>query len=229
MKVEGVLIDLGDTLAYIDKEGNRRYREAILSTVSKLGYRGDFKEFSLTFDSLIRNSMKGEIKSLQEFWQLLLKNLKMNTRPAMLIEELENVRSRHSNVVFKLYDGSLQVLELLQKKYKLALVSNCAIGTSDIIEDLGLMEYFDCVSLSYKVGVRKPDEQIYLKALHCLELRPDACIFVADEISDLEGARDLGLKTLLVRQGSFTTYEARNPDFQPDFECNRITEISSFL
>lgn len=229
MKLEGVLIDFGDTLAYIDKEGNRKYREAVLSIVSKFGYRGDFEELSLAFDDLIRNSMKGEIKSLQEFWQLLLKNLKINARPTLLIEELENVRSRYSGVVFKLYDGTLQVLEILQKKFKLALVSNCAIGTSDMMEDLELMGYFDCVSLSYEVGVRKPDKRIYLEALHCLGLKPDACVFVADEISDLEGAHDLGLKTLLVRQGSFTTYEARNLDFKPDFECNSISEIRNLL
>lgn len=229
MNLEGVLIDFGDTLAHIDKEGNKKYREAILSAVSKSGYQGDFKELSLAFDDLIRNSMKGEIESLKEFWQLLLKNLKIDTRQTPLIEELENVRSRYLGVVFRLYYGSLQVLEVLQKKFKLALVSNCAIGTSDIIEELGLAGYFDCISLSYEVGVRKPDKRIYLDTLHCLGLRPEACIFVADEISDLEGARDLGLKTLLVRQGSFTTFDAQNPDFEPDFECNRISEISDLL
>lgn len=229
MKFEGVLIDFGDTLAYIDEEGDREYREAILSIVGKYGYRGNMERLSHVFDDLIRNSTKGEFKSLSVFWQQFLQNLKISERSAMLVDELENVRSHFSNVLFKLFDGAMQVLDALQKKYRLALVSNCAIGTSDVIEDLGLIEYFDCFSLSYEVGVRKPDEQIYLEALRCLGLKPDVCVFVADEISDLEGACDLGLKTLLVRQGSYTVYEARNPDFKPDFECNSISEIRGFL
>ena len=229
MKLEGVLIDFGDTLAHINEEGNRKYREAIFSVVNKSGYRGDFEELSLAFDDLIWNSMKGEIESLTEFWLQLLTNLRIEAKPIPLIEELEDVRSRYLGVVFKLYDGSLQVLAVLQKKFKLALVSNCAIGTSDIIENLGLTSYFDCISLSYKVGVRKPDKRIYLEALRCLRLKPEACIFVADEISDLEGACDLGLKTLLVRQGSFTIFDAKNPDFIPDFECDRILDISNLL
>jgi HAD superfamily hydrolase (TIGR01549 family) len=229
LKLEGVLIDFGDTLAYIDEEENQKYREAILSTMREHGYEGDFKRLSHVFDDLIRNSMKGEFKNLLEFWQQLLHNLRISERSAMLVEDLENIRSRYSTKLFKLYDKALHVLEVLQSKYKLALVSNCAIGTSDVIEDLKLLEYFDCISLSYEVGVRKPDSQIYLDALDCLGLEPYVCVFVADEISDLEGACDLGLKTLLVRQGSYTAYEARNPDFKPDFECDRISEICSFL
>jgi ribonucleotide monophosphatase NagD (HAD superfamily) len=52
---------------------------------------------------------------------------------------------------------------------------------------------------------------------------------VADEISDLEGAKKLGMKTLLVRQGSNTLCEAEDPDFKPDFECEHISEITKFF
>ena len=60
-------------------------------------------------------------------------------------------------------------------------------------------------------------------------MKADECMFVADEISDLEGAKKLGMRTLLVRQGSNTLCEAEDPGFKPDFECERISEITKFL
>ena len=229
MNLKGFLIDFGDTLAYIDKDGSRKYTEALLFILQKHGYRGDSDDLALGFDDAIVNSMKGELKNLQEFWNLLLENLGIYNKSEVLIEELEKVRNRYSTTVFRLYNGALQVLAVLQKKYELALVSNCAIGTSDVVRDLGLIGYFDCITLSYEVGVRKPDRRIYVDALKCLKLEPHDCIFVADEISDLEGAREVGMKTILVRQGLNTFNEAKDRNFQPDFQCNSISGITRFL
>jgi putative hydrolase of the HAD superfamily len=94
---------------------------------------------------------------------------------------------------------------------------------------LGIAKFFQGIILSYEAGVRKPDKRIYVKALQSVKLRPGECVFVSDEVSDLEGAREVGLKTLLVRQGSHTTFEAKDPDFKPDHQCNRISEITRFL
>jgi HAD superfamily hydrolase (TIGR01509 family) len=229
LKPKGVLIDFGDTLSYIDREGSMKYTKALFSILREYGYQGNLGSFASAFDDVIGNSTKGEWKNLREFWNVLLENLGVHSKLKALIEELENARSLYSTVVFKLYSGAHRVLEVLQKKYRLALVSNCAIGTYEVVEDLGLTEYFDCVTLSYKVGVRKPDRRIYVEALKCLGLEPHESIFVADEISDLEGAKDVGMRTLLVRQGEHTTHEARDPNFKPDFQCNHVSEILKFL
>ena len=83
--------------------------------------------------------------------------------------------------------------------------------------------------MSYEVGVKKPDRRIYLKALQRLKLRPEECVFVSDAISDLEGAREVGLKTILINQGEYTTYEAKDPSFKPDFQYKQISEIMEYL
>jgi FMN phosphatase YigB (HAD superfamily) len=103
------------------------------------------------------------------------------------------------------------------------------MGTREEIKNLGLARFFEHMSLSYEVGVRKPDKRIYLDALEALNIKGHECIFIADEISDLEGARALKMKTLLVRQGSSTYNEVKNPNFKPDAECKRISEITRFL
>jgi len=98
-----------------------------------------------------------------------------------------------------------------------------------VIEALGLNRFFESVILSYEVGAKKPETRIYLTALRTLKLKPEECIFVADEISDLEGARKIGLKTILVRQGPHTQHENKDPTFKPDYECSNIRELLKFL
>jgi HAD superfamily hydrolase (TIGR01549 family) len=229
VSIEAVLIDLGDTLAYIDEEEVESYRRALLRVVRKHGYQGSLGAFATEFDRVISNSMKGEVKNLHEFWRVLVKTIGIQADEESVAENLEDIRRIHSPGLFKLFNGSLEVLAYLRKRYRLALVSNCAIGTVENIEYLNLTPFFECIALSYEVGSRKPAKPIYLEALRCLNLKGTDCIFVADEISDLEGARELGMKTFLVRQGKYTTHEAKDLNFKPDYECIHIAEVSNFL
>ena len=208
--------------------GNREFQEALFSSMNECGYQGNFNNLASVWKDVIRHSMKGEFKNMQRFWKQFVERLNVPLSP-IPVKKLESIRTRYSSVVFKLYEGALSVLSVLRDKYQLALVSNCAIGTSDVIKALKLTDYFECIVLSYEVGVRKPHKQMYLEALQCLGLEGSECIFVADEISDLEGAREVGMKTLLVRQGPHTFHEARDRNFQPDFQCNNISEITEFL
>jgi HAD superfamily hydrolase (TIGR01509 family) len=225
--LKGVLVDFGDTLAYIDKKNNRRYTEGLLSILRNYGYQKNLSDLASSLDKAYYVSSRGETSNFWEFWESLLKDSGMPREPA-LIKELEESR-KLNYTIFRLHKGTVSVLSSLREKYKLALVSNCAVGLSNIIEALGLTSFFAAIVLSYEVGVRKPDKRIYLKALQSVKLRPDECVFVSDEISDLEGAREVGLKTFLIRQGSLTTYEAKDPNFKPDFQCNHISEITESL
>jgi len=228
LNLKGILIDFGDTLAYIDKKENQKYEEALLSTLRSYGYLKGLNMLSSSLGRMYWNSTKGEIKDFHEFWKQLLRELGIPSEMT-LIRELEEVRKRHYDSIFKLYEGAVSVLSLLEKKYKLALVSNCAVGLSGVVEHLGLTDHFDCIILSYEVGARKPNARMYFEALKCLKLEPYECVFVADEISDLEGAKEVGLKTLLVLQGSSTTREAKDPNFKPDFRCQSLSGIAKFL
>jgi HAD superfamily hydrolase (TIGR01509 family) len=228
LTLRGVLIDFGGTLAYLDEAENRRYETALVSTLNQHGFKRYLKDLDSVLGDIYISSTRGELKSLQEFWSLVLRKMKISETPE-LVKDMENARRNHIATLWKLYDGVHSTLLFLKKRYKLALVSNCAVGTDEAIDFLGLTGLFDCITLSYKMGARKPDKRMYVNALKCLGLEAHECIFVADEISDLEGAKDVGLKTLLVRQGSDTFKDARDPNFRPDFECDHITGVTAFL
>lgn len=228
MNLKGVLIDFGYTLAYLDEENVRRYRQDLFSILKKYGYNKTLDDLVLVLDRTYRSSTKGEIKDIREFWVVLLENLGTPKKPP-LIQELTELRKHHMPTRFRLYDKVIQVLSDLKKKYKLALVSNCFVGLSDVLNALNLTDFFDEIILSYEIGVRKPDRRIYLEALRRLKLGPEECVFISDAISDLEGAREVGLKTVLLHQGEFTTSEAKDPSFKPDFQCKQISEIIEHL
>jgi HAD superfamily hydrolase (TIGR01509 family) len=226
--LKGVLIDFGGTLAFLDEMKNREYEAALVLVIKKYGYERRLKALSSTLASIYGNSTKGELKTLQEFWSLTLRKLRIPERPELL-DDLQEVRNNHAATMYKLYGGVLETLGVLKEKYKLALVSNCAVGADKLIHSLGLDAFFKCIILSYQVGVRKPDKRMYHEALKCLRLEAQECVFVADEISDLEGAREIGLVTILVRQGSSTFQDAKDVNFKPDFQISQIAEVTEIL
>lgn len=228
MNLKGVLIDFGYTLAYLDEENVRRYREELVSILKKYGYGRTLDDLAPVLDSTYKNSTEGEVRTVYELWEAILENLGIPEN-SNLIKELTELREYFVATRWRLYDKAILVLSTLKKKYKLALVSNCFVGLSDVLRALNLTDFFDEIILSYEVGVRKPDRRIYLETLQRLELRPEECVFVSDTIRDLEGAREVGLKTVLIRQGKCTTYEAKDQSFRPDFQCKQISEIMEYL
>ncbi len=228
MVFKGVLLDFGDTLAYRDEEKFKAYQEAVIATLKKYGYDRSVDTLASAFVDTYLKSSKGELNTSREFWNLMLTKLKIPQIPK-LSDRLQRVRHAHDRDMFKLYEGVPTTLSILQKKYKLALVSNCAAGTDRIIRSLDIDRFFDCITLSYQVGARKPNKRLYLEALRCLDLKANDCVFVADEISDLEGARNVELKTVLVQQGNSTFQEAEDLNFKPDLKVTQISEITKIL
>jgi putative hydrolase of the HAD superfamily len=228
LNVEGVMIDYGDTLAYTDEKANKVHEEKMVSILKKHGYASGWEKLKPIFAELNRTSSRGEITDLHEFYSILLGKLNL-PEETILKDQLIEARKRFYVPSIKLYEGVIPMLARLRKKYRLALVSNCAAGTREIIDSLGLTKFFEAVVLSYEVGVRKPDRRIYLEALRRMGLAPEKCIFVADEISDLEGARSVAMITMLVHQGSNTFCEAENPYFKPDLEFDNISQITEYL
>lgn len=226
MILKGVLIDFGGTLAYIDETMFKEYRAALASTLARNGYERELKELSTVLAGIYRDSSKGELRDPEEFWRQMLRKLSVPEKPEIM-DSLQAVSNNYLTEMWKLYDDATETLTILGKKYRLALVSNCAAGTDEIIRLLGLPKFFSCTILSYEVGARKPDRRMYVEALSCLGLEANECIFVADEISDLEGAREVGLKTVLILQGSTTFEEAKDLNFKPDFQIKQISELTS--
>ncbi len=81
------------------------------------------------------------------------------------------------------------------------------------LEDNGLIGYIDTLCFSDEVGVPKPDNEIFAKALAELGVRPPEAAHVGDlKRTDVAGARDIGMKSVRYKGVHDDVTEAREAD-----------------
>ena len=96
--------------------------------------------------------------------------------------------------VWELYPEVPGVLEKLQPRFQLAVVSNFDGRLRSILEHLGISKYFVHVFVSSELGADKPDPEIYRRALRLMNLKPSEVLHVGDDPErDWDGATDAGL------------------------------------
>jgi len=96
--------------------------------------------------------------------------------------------------VWELYPEVPGVLEKLQPRFQLGVVSNFDGRLRFILEHLGISKYFLDVFVSSELGADKPDPEIYRRALRLMNLKPSEVLHVGDDPKrDWEAATAAGL------------------------------------
>jgi putative hydrolase of the HAD superfamily len=97
---------------------------------------------------------------------------------------------------------AITVLEELNKKYSLALVTNWEHTPRiyTISKDLGLDSIFDEIIISDEVGVAKPDPRILTIALERTGLSPHEVCYVGDGEIDVVCSINAGVKPILIKR-----------------------------
>jgi putative hydrolase of the HAD superfamily len=93
-------------------------------------------------------------------------------------------------------------LEYLNKKYKLAIITN---GSSYIqnkkIDTLDVREYFDKIIISGDIGIRKPEKEIFLLCCTHLNVEPSRAVYIGDNYEiDITGANNAGLNAIWINK-----------------------------
>lgn len=95
--------------------------------------------------------------------------------------------------------GTMDVLRRLAatKMYLLCTLNNESRDMNAYrIQKFGLRRYFDVFLSSCYLGVRKPDEAIYRRALDITQRKGEECLFIDDRALNLECAAELGMRTI---------------------------------
>jgi putative hydrolase of the HAD superfamily len=77
------------------------------------------------------------------------------------------------------------------------------------IQTFGLREIFTVFVSSCFVGLRKPEEEIYLLALDLTQKAPDECCFIDDRALNLECARNLGMHPVAMKNADQVRQDLR--------------------
>jgi putative hydrolase of the HAD superfamily len=96
--------------------------------------------------------------------------------------------------VWELYPEVPDVLEKLQPRFQLAVISNFDGRLRFILEHLGILRLFHRIFISSELGADKPDPEIYRRALAFVRLEPTEVLHVGDDPErDWKGATAAGL------------------------------------
>jgi putative hydrolase of the HAD superfamily len=97
------------------------------------------------------------------------------------------------------FPNLFSMLDALKEcEYSLGIITN-GRGTfqTRAIQGLGIEHYFDEILVSETEGIKKPDIQIFQRALARLGVEANASVFVGDHPqADIEGAKNAGMKTI---------------------------------
>lgn len=108
-----------------------------------------------------------------------------------------------------------EMLSNLHKSHRLLLLSNTdAIHYGWVAEKYSILRHFDDAVLSFEVGARKPEPEIYEAAIRKAACRPDEIFFIDDIQENVEGARRVGIDAVRFESREQLERELRARDIQ---------------
>lgn len=200
--VRAVLFDAGGTLIHMD--GERVCRAAGVPFDAAAFRKAEVSAFAAVRRLVLSRPESRDAERIPLYFDTLLQGLG-------LAEEGERrlaggrVAGEHarSNLWSRRADDSAETLQtLLDRGYRVAVVSNADGRVRGLLENAGLTRFLEFVVDSAEIGVEKPDARIFHAATDRLGLPPAECAYVGDiyEI-DIVGAAGAGLSGILVGDG----------------------------
>ncbi|WP_348799397.1 YjjG family noncanonical pyrimidine nucleotidase [Flavobacterium adhaerens] len=115
--------------------------------------------------------------------------------------QIENIAQEYIQLLPEnnyLFDGAVELLEYLEKKYKLHIITN---GFADVqykkIKNSNIGGFFKTVTNSEMAGVKKPNPTIFEHALHLANAKRENSVMIGDCLdADVQGALNAGLDAI---------------------------------
>ena len=120
----------------------------------------------------------------------------------------EQAKEAWLGFLVEIHTTLLEHLQTLRGSYRLSVLSNTNpfIQSWALTKDFtpvgkSLADYFDMLFFSYRMHCSKPSKEIYCKMLADGGMRAEETLFVDDSTKNIEAAREVGIRTLLVENG----------------------------
>ncbi len=128
------------------------------------------------------------------------------------------------------YPQAAECLTQLHRKYKLGIIANQIPGTASRMEQYGLSQHLDLIVASAEEGIEKPDPRIFELALKWANCLPENAAMIGDRLdNDIMPAKQLGLKTIWIRQGFGGMGTPLTEKDAPDYCVNNLEELFELL
>ncbi len=200
------------------------------------GYPCTFEDYLRSWNAQIKKftSSNEELRepTFEEWYYGILEDLAIRDADRAFLEGLNSYFMRGFEGTTTLFPGvDACLLELRQKGYLLALVSNSlAENTNTDLERTGLANSFDLVLVSSEVRRRKPHPLVFQAALERLGISPEEGVFVGDDPwEDIYGAKRIGLKTILIAHAGYRDVYKDEDQRRKETADAVITDLESLV
>jgi putative hydrolase of the HAD superfamily len=199
-KIKHVFFDLDHTLWDFDKNSGLTFDKIL--KLNRIEVKLDdflevYEPINLRYWKLYREEKVtksdlryGRLKEAFDAVQINVKDTMINHLSDAYIEHLSNFNH--------LFDGTFEILDYLQDKYILHIITN---GFEEVqakkMRGSNIRDYFKTITNSEMVGVKKPNPKIFNFALDLAQANPSESIMIGDSLeADIEGAHDIGMDTI---------------------------------
>ena len=202
-QIDWLFFDVGSTLVNEEKAYQDRIEQAIADT--NISYAA----FYQTMNHYFKENKKGDAEAMNYY------GLK---RPSWR-SDLE-----------VLYPDCKQVLKTLHQHYKIGIIANQLPNLLARLRNFGIDSYIDLIISSADVGLAKPNLAIFKLALQQANCLAEHAVMIGDRLdNDILPAKQLGMRTIWIRQGFSRLTHITNPAETPDWAIDNLTEILEIL
>ncbi|MBH5316978.1 HAD-IA family hydrolase [Paenibacillus sp. GSMTC-2017] len=207
MKKTFIWFDLGYTLVYLPRE--QVYRQFLEENGINMSLEKLERAYHATDKQFMREYPGALGKEVTTFmpWYIGVLNYKLGlqfdlNKQSQRMQEIQHVRKQK----WLPFPYSKKVLEQLKKHaIGIGLISNWDASARKVLEEGELLPYFDHIVISSEIGVEKPTEEIFLRAMRLAGLSPEECLYVGDNYyDDVVGSARVGMDSVLINR--FGTY-----------------------
>lgn len=189
-KIKAIIFDLGGVIMNLDQEKTLRAFKRLGADLDMINLESsifkDFETGKMNADQFSQG-LKGMIQG-------------------PLHDEL--IRNAWNAMMLDVPKDRLNLIRTLKKQFRIYLLSNTNemhieyfrnyLRESEVLEEWD--DLFDHQFLSYEIGLRKPDKEIYTHVTDTLLLEPENCIFIDDSLANIKGAAKVGYQTVWARE-----------------------------
>ncbi len=239
----GIFFDLHGTLLVSDNIDYAwsNWAKAFHTAITRKGVSITFQEFEKYLHGMFEDE---EPAYIEPGFSLFMRRVKQLGYDLGLDIPSDEVRPLVDAVIRTWHDEMYldpeaeSVLRKLKQTHPVGLITNWehAPRIYELVEELGINNLFDVVTVSDEVGYAKPDPRIFASALNAVGVQAEGSYYVGDVDLDVEGSINAGLKPVLIKReetnGEWYQYSSeREYNYDPDgvIVIRRLSELPGII
>lgn len=184
MRYKAIIFDLDGVICHTD-----RYHY--------LAWKGLADKLGVYFDEEINNRLRGV--SRMDSLEIILERYHGEELSQTNKEELADEKNEiYKQLLNRMTSDDLSpvvknTLDMLREKGMKLAIGSSSKNARLILNQIGLLNYFDVISDGTNITYSKPNPEVFIKAAYELDISPSECLVVEDAVTGVEAAKAGGM------------------------------------